>query len=82
MANSIAVGCRHCPQPVGVGVPPFILCLNAEWTQRSVSFAPPLSTPPATGGPTHKAIVHDPAQALQRLKVLGEVELHEAGGPE
>lgn len=25
-----------------------------------------------------EAIVHDPAQALQRLQVLGEVELHQA----
>lgn len=32
--------------------------------------------------PTHKAVVHDPAQALQRLQVLGEVELHQAGVPE
>lgn len=27
---------------------------------------------------THEAIVHDPAQALQRLHVLSEVELYQA----
>lgn len=38
---------------------------------------PPLPLPP-----THEAVVHDAAQALQRLQVLGEVELHQAGVPE
>lgn len=61
---------RLCRQPLGSPVVPETPC------------APDCPVLAPAQPPTHKAVVHDPAQALQRLQVLGEVELHQAGVPE